>query len=708
METLKKDHFLQTKIRLFVLIIIVSTFSLFTFWPALSCKALCFDDDIYFYNNYLVKNPSWDSAKTFLVEVLKPSTVGGYYQPLTMISLMIDYKMGGQEDSFETFHRTSLILHICNTALLTILLYQLFGNEWIAAAIGLLFSVHPLTVETIPWISERKTLLSAFFALSSLNFYVYYTRKEKVIFLIVCTLMYIFALMSKPISTPLPIMMLLMDYWPLKRIKLKVLTEKIHLGIICVISSVITYISQSQIALTTPKAYGFMRIPLIICHNIVFYLYKMIFPINLSSHYEMPDRFNISSPEMLIGIIGTGILLALLIFSLRRTRMFLTGFLIFFVMVFPTLQLFQFSDVIAANKFVYIPSVGIMMIIASVLIWIYKHSKIGTTQTNILLVVLILSLSTAESIATRKYLGYWQNTLTLFNRMVNLNPNSIYLLNHLGNGYFKEGDIDKATKCFKKSLAIKPDTSIYNNLASIALMKGEIDNASELLQKAIALDPRNCEAYFNIANIFLSKSDFDKAIANYEKAINLNPRYLKARANLAIAYANQGNVEKAIQMLKDTIQLDSENADLKFNLAMMLREQGNLDEAIKQFNDLLNVVPNNPDIHYNFAITLIRKGIFDEAITHFYKALELNPNNPEVHYSLAQVFAYQGKNDKAIEEYRQILKLEPQNPEIHCLIGDIFVKLENKNEAIAEYKKAIEIDTQNSHAKEGMEKLMKQ
>ena len=195
-------------------------------WPALSAKALSFDDGQYLTENVLVQNPGWRSVQRFLTEVLKPSTVGGYYQPLSMISLMTDYALGGRPDNLRPFHSTSLALHVANTALIIVLLYLLFGRPWIAAAVGLLFGVHPMTVESIPWVGERKTLLAAFFALWCLILYVRYTRRNTWQLYVSCFVMYVLALLSKPTSLPVPVLMLLMDYWPLNRWRPKVIIGK--------------------------------------------------------------------------------------------------------------------------------------------------------------------------------------------------------------------------------------------------------------------------------------------------------------------------------------------------------------------------------------------------------------------------------------------------------------------------------------------------
>ncbi len=166
----------HTKIQTAIIIAAVCGIVVIAHWPALSAKALSFDDQQYLSKNILVQNPSIKSAARFLTEVLEPSTVAGYYQPLAMISLTLDYAAGGSDENLRPFHITSLALHAANTSLVIILLYMLFGNIWAAAAAGLLFGVHPMTVEPIPWVAERKTLLAAFFSFWSLILYVRYSR----------------------------------------------------------------------------------------------------------------------------------------------------------------------------------------------------------------------------------------------------------------------------------------------------------------------------------------------------------------------------------------------------------------------------------------------------------------------------------------------------------------------------------------------------
>ena len=259
-----------------LLLLVVAT-TLVTHWPVLSSSALWLDDHEYVVENPLVRHPGWHSAGQFFTEVLRPSTVSGYYQPLTMISLMADYAIGGEDGSLRPYHRTNLVLHALNAALVALFLYLLFGQPWVAAMLGVLFGCHPMTVETVAWLAERKTLLATFFALLCLILYVLHTRRRGWKLYAVALLMFVLALLSKPTTTPLPVLLLLLDYWPLRRLSVRALVEKVPFLVVAGVSAVITYASQAEAgAVTLPQQQSPLTIPLILCHNILFYPYKMI------------------------------------------------------------------------------------------------------------------------------------------------------------------------------------------------------------------------------------------------------------------------------------------------------------------------------------------------------------------------------------------------------------------------------------------------
>ena len=477
-----------------VLIAAVCMGVLVTHWPALSAKAFSFDDGQYLIENQLVRNPSWGSARRFLTEVFKPSTVSGYYQPLTMISLMLDYAPGGREDNLFPFHRTSIALHVANTFLVIILLYLLFGNIWAAAAVGLLFGVHPMTVESIPWLGERKTLLSAFFAFWALLFYIRFTRttgNKK--YYIAAIIAYLLALMSKPTSISLPLAMLLVDYWPLNRLSRRAIVEKLPFLFLAAVFVVITLISQMSAGGGWFPGQGHNSLqnpPLIICHNIFFYPLKMLWPANLTSCYQYPQPFGLSNPRVLAAVLATPILIVLLVVSLRWTRAAFTGWLIFFVSILPTMQIFKFSYVIASDKYAYLPSFGLLMILTTFTLWLYNDKS----RRAAVISIVVLLLAGAESTATRRYLTCWSDSLTLCKHMLTLAPDSVPLYNNMA-WFLATGNNTTAQEAkraieFAQRVCVLTDYKDSNYLDTLAVAyaaAGRFEEAITVARKAVGL-----------------------------------------------------------------------------------------------------------------------------------------------------------------------------------------------------------------------------
>jgi len=349
----------------FLSLIVVGA-TLFAHWPALDAEAINMDDQDYLFANPVLQHASWASVGVIFREVFRSSTVQGYYEPLTLLSLMLDVAAGGCPDNLRPFHVTSLVLHLLNTILIIVLLYMLFGRPWAAAAVGLLFGVHPLTVEPVAWVWERKTILAAFFGLWCLIFYVRYTRRPSFGAYAGVLVMFVLALMAKPTITPLPALLLLVDFWPLGRLNGRAVLEKAPLLAIAGISAIITVISTSvntsSVALLGENSLA--QLPLKICYLIVFYLCKIVWPANLSSIYLLPQPMALSQPLVLGAVAGTCVLILLLVVSLRRTRAPAMASLFFIVAISPTFGVVQYSWVAASDKYVYIPAIGLLMVLA--------------------------------------------------------------------------------------------------------------------------------------------------------------------------------------------------------------------------------------------------------------------------------------------------------------------------------------------------------
>jgi len=573
-------------------------------WPVLSANALCFDDPEYLVENTLVRHPSLTSAWQFISEVFEPSTVHGYYQPLTMISLMLDYAVGGQGNDLFPFHLTSLVFHICNTMLVTWLMYRLFGNVLAAGLLGLIFGLHPMAVESIAWIAQRKTLLAAFFALWSLVMYVQYARSGRRIWYISLTVMFILALLSKPTATPLPVCMLLMDYWPLKRLNKRAILEKIPLLMIAIASAIITFESQRRTAAAAlPTETPPWQAPLSLCYNTIFYLRQTLWPTSLSAHYTFPSPFDLSNIRVLVGLAGTFILIVLLTVSLRWTRVLLFGWLWFFVAIFPSMGVISFTNVIAADRFLYLPVVGLLMPIGYFLARLLSQ----TTPTLIArhkIIAVVLSLVFAGSLAvrTRSYLHQWDNTEKLFRYMLHRTPDAPAVHFFLASELDDQGRTDEAIKHYRKVMALVPGyAKTYLNLGVLLFDKGQVTEARSLYEHALEINPDYAEVCNNMGNILYRQGQIEQARQRYEQALKLWPDYSDARCNLANLLAQRGDLEQAAQNYRQVLERDPDHGPAHQNLGSVMLQQGNIKECLVHYREALRCRPRAWQLANNIA-----------------------------------------------------------------------------------------------------------
>jgi len=661
-------------------------------WRALSAEAFCFDDDMYLTDNPLVQNPSWLSLRRFFREVLEPSTVDGYYQPLTMTSLMSDYALGGRPDNLRPFHRTSLALHVANSALVIVLLYLLFDRVWVAAGVGLLFGVHPMAVETICWVSDRKTLLGAFFALWCLVLYVRYAGKSDWRLWVGCTTTYVLAMMSKPTSLPLPVLMLLMDYWPLRRLKQRVFLEKLHLFVVGGVLAMITYTSQSRAAVAVlPGKHDLLRLARIICRNIIFYHWKMVWPANLSSFYGSSESLEFSDPIVLMGIIGTCSLIVVAVVSLRWTRAALTSSLFFFVAILPTMGVIRFTTVIASDKYAYLPSLGLLMLLASFICWFCGTNGVThAAPRKVMVAMIVLILGGVETVATRRYSACWRDTVTLFEHMLVLNPEAAPVHNTLGSALQSRGKLDEAIFHYSRALQIDPvDPIAHRNLGSALQLQGKLDQAIECYRRALQIKPDEAKTHYNLACALSGMGKTDEAIIQYYQALQIRPDYADAENNLGNTLSSQGKIKEAIAHYGQAIRINPSHARAHNNLGNILQSQGHASQAVTHYRKALRIKPDDPEVHYNLGNALKSQGKLDEAIAHYHHTLQINNDDAKTHNNLGNTLALLGKFEEAVNHYRRALEINPDYADVHLNLARILRSQGKLNEAVRHYRQSL-------------------
>lgn len=498
-----------------LLALAVALIVLVVHWPVLSAQAASFDDEEAIVHNTLVQNPSMESVRRFFSEVLLSSVVRGYYRPLTLTSLMLDWVMGARPDNLQVFHRTSLALHIGSTVLIILLCYQVFHQPIVAALVGLLFGVHPLTVEPIAWVMERKTLLAALFAFGTLNAYVRYTQKRSPGWFVIAIVTFLLSLLSKPTGTPLPIIMLLMDYWPLGRLRRRALIEKTPFFALSLLFAILACVCEERVnPLTIPATTSPLHLPLRLCWLIVFYPCKILLPMHLSSVYMMPQPMDLTNMVVLLSVAGTMAIVTALVISRRWTPALWTGATMFYIGLAPTMGFVGYSWVVASDKYAYLPAVGLVLTLG----WLLQRVWSGGTQPGhvsrqVGTVLVVLAVAGLFVAGTRRYLSRWQTTESLCDYMLGLAPDAYQVYLQRADFRGREGNHDLAIHDYDKIVELKPDfAEAYNNRGLEYAAMGENERAIADYSRAIEIDPTFVPAYSNRGGAWIRANNFHQAI----------------------------------------------------------------------------------------------------------------------------------------------------------------------------------------------------
>ncbi len=559
---------------------------LLTYWPAFSATAFYLDDDLYL-DTLVIQQPSWTTFGRFFSEVFEPSVVSGYYHPLTLTSVMLDFlDPAVATGNLMPFHRTSLALHLLNTGLAIILLYLLFDNKIVAGIAGLLFGLHPMNADAILWFAERKTVLSAFFALSALVFYVLYARQPNWKRYAATLGLYVLALLSKPTALPLPLLLLVLDWWPLRRLQTgavvgappglavaptrtalvswrRVLLEKVPFLLIGALSAVITLISQQQtVGNPPPPDNPALRLVLKLVYTPVFYLFKILWPANLVADYPFPAPLILANPIIWAGVIGTIALIVALVISVRYTPAGLAGWLFFFIAVFPALGIVSFTDALAANRFVYLPMIGLLLPLAWALNTAWRAAGRANQHNLILAAGVVLGL--LEIGVTAGYEAHWQNTEKLLQYFLTQTPDEWKLHSNLGREFARQDDLEAALVHYQEAARLAPtQLGTHLNLGKVWYQTGNYAAAKQEFTYILQQNQTFWAVHLLQGKTLREMGDFELAINEMKEADRLRPGEAEIHYNLGVTFAKQGNLTEAIQEYRETLRLDPSYIDAR-------------------------------------------------------------------------------------------------------------------------------------------------
>ncbi len=562
---------------------------------------------------YVLENPNIQAGITLnAVKWAFTSGHAGNWHPLTWLSHILDWQLFGSNPAGH--HLTNLFFHIANTLLLFLVLKKMTESLWQSAFVAALFALHPLHVESVAWVAERKDVLSIFFWLLTMWAYVRYVKNPKLKWYLISLMLFALGLMSKPMLVTLPFVLLLLDYWPFQRkISWHLLVEKIPFFVFAAASSIITILTQHSGKAVVPFSLAPLNFRIAnVFISYMRYIEKMFLPAGLAVFYPHPG-INVS---ILFTVISAVLLLGVTILILefaKNHRYLVTGWFWYLGTLVPVIGIIQVGGQAMADRYTYITLTGLFIIIAwgmPELLGKFPHRKIVLC---ILSLVVLFALAVCSYFQTR----YWKDTLTLCQHAIEVT-----------------NDNYQAHFCMIKPL-------LEQNRIDDAILHGE---------QAVRISPTFVPALNALGLSFLEAKRTDDAVSCYRKALQIRPQDAAANFNLAWVLASSGKFDEAIGLYYKTLQIDPDFPDARINLGFALAGNGKLQEAVKEYEKILLVEPDNAVAHNDLGIALANQGNFDDAIAHFNQAVKINPNYTEAKNNLSAVLAEKQKSQNAEKE----------------------------------------------------------
>jgi tetratricopeptide (TPR) repeat protein len=708
----------RTKTLLLSVLLALATMAVF--WPALRNDFVLYDDPQYVTENLSVlRGLSWEGVQwAFTTDYF------GNWHPLTWISHLLDVRLFGKDPWGH--HLTSVLLHSANAALLFLVLLRLTGGRWASLFAAALFAFHPLRVESVAWVAERKDVLSGLFFFLTLLAYERYARcqtRRKWFFYSLALLAFALGLMSKPMLVTVPCLLLLLDFWPLGRLRLPggsgdshkaiatahLLLEKLPFAAFSVASSLITYSIQNRAgAVGSIEALPLhFRIDNALI-SYARYLGKTFWPADLAVLYPLPKawpgEWALAAAVLLAGVSY------LVIRQLRRAPFLAVGWFWFVGTLVPVIGLVQVGQQAMADRYMYLPQVGLFLILAflptllpgnhrtrgvSALAGAAPQLSGATPFFNRLTGPFALILLVVCAWLTRVQIGHWQNNVTVFEHALAVTRDNAVAHNNLGTSYLRSGRLDAAEEQFTAALRIRPDyaEALVNaglcreqrgnsgeaveflergmsagltpaasyNLGLLLSKQGRAAEAEARYRAALAAKPDMVDAWYNLGLLLAQTGRTDEAAQCYRRTLELRPDYPSAHLNLGTLYIGQNQIDTAIFHFEAALKADPRNADAHFNLAAALKLKGDFTRSQSEFEELCRLRPADADARLNLAVVVMNQAKLEEALPIFQQVLALRPD-PQAHYFIAIIQDAQGQSAEAATHYREAIRLNPQAP----------------------------------------------
>ena len=666
------------RLKIILISVCLAIIVLAVFWPVVGHDFILYDDGSYVFENpHVLKGWSFEGLKWAFT-----TTVQLHWHPLTWLSLMTDIQLFGLDPG--AFHFVNLVIHILNTLLLFYVLTQMTGAVYRSAFVAALFGLHPLHVEPVAWIADRKDLLSALFWMTTLWLYLRYVRKPKPRNAVLVFVSFLCSLMAKSMSVTLPFILLMLDYWPLKRLESsnpealpaqtqakpasksaqgngkknpnkraayipdpgagihrpaysigRLLLEKVLLFFPMIIGAGITLMVIHRHKVHSINLLGILpSMETLKCTVVAYtkYLYQMLYPTGLAIPYPRVRVFPLWEIMLSICVLSAFSFMAYR--QRKRHPYLLVGWLWYLVALLPAIGLVQSGPHSQADRYTYVPLVGIFIIIAWGSVDLFARSRYRQWILGggaALCILACMAVSWAQ-------VGRWKDTLTIFSHSVRVTESNYVAHTNLGLKLLQSGKTDEAISHFMEAIRIQPKAKLAHvNLGNSYREKNDLTKAIDHYEKALAIDPKYVNASYNLAIVYLDLNKLDLCEKYLLETIENDKQNYRAHFNLAAAYSRMGKSAEAINHLRECIHIQPGQYQAYYGLGLEYFKMGDLEQAEFNWNRVLEIRPDFGPARYNLGKIMMKRGNYDEADRHFSKALEINPGLEEARQSLEEV-----------------------------------------------------------------------
>ena len=633
------------------------------------------------------------------------SIENGQWHPITWLSHMIDYQFFGLDA--RGHHMTNLLLHIINTLLLFLLVYRMTSAVWPSGFLAALFALHPLHVESVAWISERRDVLYAFFWILALLIYLHFVENQKKRWRVLLLLCFFFAVMAKSMAVTLPLVLLLLDYWPLGRMKLKetepipilfassspammnrsipilkLLSEKLPLFFVSAVMSLFTIFTNYRFgSLTSLDKLSWISRFQNAAVSSVAYISKMFWPSPLAVLYPHQIKQPFWHVAWAASIFLT---ITVLVFLARKKHPYLVvGWLWYLVTLLPVIGLVQAGIQGMADRFTYIPMTGLFIIVVygcSDILKKWPLSKVVLSGACGLILLILM-------FCTRSQVMLWRNSIMLFKHTLSVTADNYLIYNNLGVTLARQGKDQEAFLHYEKALEINPRyADAYYNIGSLLARQGKDEEAVVQFMESLRIKPDKKEAHNDLGVILNKHRKILEAVFHFTEAIHIDPNYEEAHLNLGTILFQHGKYGEAVLYFNEALRINPSNAGTHNSLAVALAATGKIEEAIIHYHQALKINKDYADAHYNLGSLLYRLERPKEAITQYDEVLRLQPSDAQAHYELAVILNREGKRQEAIVHLSEALRIIPNSGKAHLALGEIYLEMKKKDLAYDQYR----------------------